>query len=138
MAGYSTITPEIQSSRRPRAVPPFWHGRGGNQASGADNVAPGDREELCACKETSALHGCGVDYAPRMVRNTAPPSRVPFAIEKHGKTHWGQFYVQGKLITVIHGGRTKTAQLGGSPAEAIGKQLLSELVGDAPQPSDKK
>jgi hypothetical protein len=38
----------------------------------------------------------------------------------------------------MHGGRTKIAQLGGSLAEAIAKQLLSELVGDAPQPSDKK
>ena len=135
---FCVIEAEVANDPPTASCPTLPHGRGGNQASGADNVAPGDREELCACKETSALHGCGVDYAPRMVRNTAPPSRVPFAIEKHGKTHWGQFYVQGKLITVIHAGRTKTAQLGGSPAEAIGKQLLSELVGDAPQPSDKK
>ena len=63
-----------------------------------------------------------------MPRNAAPPSRVPIAIEKDGKTHWGQFYVQRQLITVIHAGRTKTAQLGGSPAQAIAKQLLSELV----------
>ena len=73
-----------------------------------------------------------------MARNTAPPSRIPVAIEKHGKTHWGQFYVQGRLVTVMHEGRTKVAQLGGSPAEEIAKQLLSVLVGDAPQPGDKK
>ena len=68
-----------------------------------------------------------------MARNTAPPTRIPVAIEKHGKTHWGQFYVQGRLVTVMHEGRTKIAQLGGSPAEATAKQLLSVLVGDAPQ-----
>ena len=73
-----------------------------------------------------------------MTRNTAPPSRIPVAIEKHGKTHWGQFYVQGRLVTVMHEGRTKVAQLGGSPAEAIAKRLLSVLVGDAQQPGDKK
>ena len=64
-----------------------------------------------------------------MARNTAPPGRTPIAIEKDGKTHWGQFYVQGKLITVIFAGRTKTARLLGSAAQSTAKALLSELVG---------
>ena len=64
-----------------------------------------------------------------MARNTAPPGRTPIAIEKDGKTHWGQFYLQGKLITVIFAGLTKTARLLGSEAQSTAKALLSELVG---------
>jgi hypothetical protein len=64
-----------------------------------------------------------------VARNTAPPSRSPIAIEKSGKSHWGQFYVQGKLITVIYAGRTRTAQVGGSSVQAMATQLLSELIG---------
>jgi hypothetical protein len=70
-----------------------------------------------------------VTEATPVARNTAPPTRTPFAIEKDGKTHWGQFYVQGKLITVIFAGRTMTARLLGSSAQSTAKALLSELVG---------
>jgi hypothetical protein len=64
-----------------------------------------------------------------VARSTVPPSRTPIAIEKNGKSHRGQFYVQGTLITVIYAGRTKTAQLGGSPAQTIATRLLSDLIG---------
>ena len=70
-----------------------------------------------------------VTKATPVARNTAPPGRTPIALEKDGKTHWGQFYVQGKLITVIFAGRTKTARLGGSSAQSTARALLSELVG---------
>jgi hypothetical protein len=36
--------------------------------------------------------------------------------------------MDGRLITVLYNGRTKTTQLGGSDASAIASQLLSELL----------
>ena len=50
------------------------------------------------------------------------------AIERDGKAYSGKFYVDGRLITVLYNGRTRTTQLGGSDATAIASRLLSELI----------
>ena len=52
----------------------------------------------------------------------------PVAIERDGKAYSGKFYVDGRRVTVLYNGRTKTTQLGGSDASAIASQLLSELL----------
>jgi hypothetical protein len=65
-----------------------------------------------------------------MVRSKKPPSWSPVAIERDGKAYSGKFYVDGRLITVLYNGRTKTTQLAGSDASAVASQLLSELLGD--------
>jgi hypothetical protein len=58
-----------------------------------------------------------------MARSKKPPSWSLVAIERDGK-----FYIDGRLITVLYNGRTKTTQLGGSDATAIASRLLSELL----------
>jgi hypothetical protein len=63
-----------------------------------------------------------------MARSKRPPSWTPVAIERRGKTYSGKFYVDGRLITVVYNGRTKTTQLGGSDATAVASGLLSELL----------
>jgi len=63
-----------------------------------------------------------------VARSKKPPSWSPIAIERDGKAYSGKFYVDGRLITVLYNGRTKTTQFGGSDATAIASQLLSELV----------
>ena len=63
-----------------------------------------------------------------MVRSKKPPSWIQVAIERGGKAYSGKFYMDGRLITVLYNGRTKTTQLGGSDASAIASQLLSELL----------
>jgi hypothetical protein len=63
-----------------------------------------------------------------MARSKKPPSWSPVAIERDGKAYSGKFYVDGRLITVLYNGRTKTTQLGGSDATAIASRLLSELL----------
>jgi len=63
-----------------------------------------------------------------MVRSKKPPSWSPVAIERNGKGYSGKFYVDGRLITVLYNGRTKTTQLAGSDAPAIASQLLLELL----------
>jgi hypothetical protein len=63
-----------------------------------------------------------------MARSKRPPSWSPVAIERAGKAYSGRFYVDGRLITVLYNGRTKTTQLGGSDATAIASRLLSELL----------
>jgi hypothetical protein len=63
-----------------------------------------------------------------MPRSKQPPSWRPVAIERDGKAHSGKFYVDGRLITVLYNGRTKTTQLGASDATAIALRLLSELL----------
>ena len=63
-----------------------------------------------------------------MVRSKKPPSWIRVAIERGGKAYSGKFYMDGRLITVLYNGRTKTTQLGGSDASAIASQLLSELL----------
>jgi sucrose-6-phosphate hydrolase SacC (GH32 family) len=62
-----------------------------------------------------------------MARSKKPPSWSPVAIERDGKAYSGKFYVDGRLLTVLYNGRTKTTQLTGSDAPAIASQLLSEL-----------
>jgi hypothetical protein len=63
-----------------------------------------------------------------MTRSKPPPSWTPVAIERDGKAYSGKFYVDGRLITVLYNGRTKTTQLAGSDAIAIASQLLSALA----------
>jgi hypothetical protein len=63
-----------------------------------------------------------------MVRSKKPPSWIPVITERDGKAYSGKFYIDGRLITVLYNGRTKTTQLGGSDASAIASQLLSELL----------
>jgi hypothetical protein len=63
-----------------------------------------------------------------MARSKKPHSWTPVATERDGKAYSGKFYVDGRLITVLYNGRTKTTQLAGSDATAIASELLSQLV----------
>ena len=63
-----------------------------------------------------------------MARSSKPPSWSLVAIEREGKAYSGKFYVDGRRITVLYHGRTRTTQLGGSDATAIASRLLSELL----------
>ena len=63
-----------------------------------------------------------------MARSKKPLSWCPVAIERHGKAYSGKFYVDGRLITVLYNGRTKTTRLGDSDATGIASRLLSELL----------
>ena len=45
------------------------------------------------------------------------------AIERDGKAYSGKFYVDGRLITVLYNGRTKTTRLGDSDATGIASAL---------------
>jgi hypothetical protein len=63
-----------------------------------------------------------------MARSKKPPSWSTLAIERDGKAYSGKFYVDGRRITVLYNGRTKTTPLAGSDAIAIASQLLSELA----------
>ena len=63
-----------------------------------------------------------------MARSKKPPSWTRVSVERDGKAYSGKFYVDGRLITVLYQGRTKTTQLGGSEATAIASRLLSELL----------
>ena len=63
-----------------------------------------------------------------MVRSKKPPSWIRVAIERGGKAYSGKFYIDGRLITVLYNGRTKTTQRGDGDATAIASRLLSELL----------
>ena len=63
-----------------------------------------------------------------MARSKKPPSWSPVSFERHGKAYSGKFYVDGRLITVLYNGRTKTTRLDDSDATAIASRLLSELL----------
>ena len=63
-----------------------------------------------------------------MARSSKPPSWSLVAIEREGKAYSGKFYVDGRRITVLYNGRTRTTQLGGGDATAIALRLLSELL----------
>jgi hypothetical protein len=63
-----------------------------------------------------------------MARSKKPPSWSPITVEHDGKAYSGRFYIDGRLITVLYNGRTKTTQLGDSDATAIASRLLSELL----------
>jgi hypothetical protein len=63
-----------------------------------------------------------------MARSKKPPSWSPIAIERDGKAYPGKFYVDGRLITVLYNGRSKTTQLAGGDAPAIAAQLLAQLL----------
>ena len=63
-----------------------------------------------------------------MARSKKPPSWTRVSVERDGKAYSGKFYVDGRLITVVYNGRSKTAQLGGSDATTMASRLLSELL----------
>jgi hypothetical protein len=63
-----------------------------------------------------------------MARSKKPPSWSPIAVERDGKAYSGKFYVDGRLITVLYNGRTKTTQRAGNDAAAVASQLLSQLL----------
>ena len=63
-----------------------------------------------------------------MAHSRKPPSWSPVTIERDGKAYSGKFYVDGRLITVLYNGRTKTTQFAGSDATAVASRLLSELL----------
>ena len=49
-------------------------------------------------------------------------------IEYKGRTHYGRFVVEGKIIRVIYEGQQKTAHVGDSPADSLAKIMLRELA----------
>ena len=63
-----------------------------------------------------------------MARSKKPPSWSRVAVERDGKAYSGKFYIDGRLITVLYNGRTKTTQRGDGDATAIASRLLSELL----------
>lgn len=50
------------------------------------------------------------------------------SIERDGKTFTGHYEVTKGIITVTYGWKSKTTQVGGTPAEILARILLSELV----------
>jgi len=66
-----------------------------------------------------------------VARNKKPLSWAPVEIERDGKKYGGRYTVDGRLVTVVYNGRTKSTPLGGSGGYAIATALLSELVGAA-------
>jgi hypothetical protein len=75
----------------------------------------------------AAVASAALDSA-HMARSKKPPSWSPVAIERDGKAYSGKFHIDGRLITVLYNGRTKTTHLGSSDATAIASRLLSELL----------
>jgi hypothetical protein len=69
-----------------------------------------------------------------VARVKKPLSWAPVEIERDAKKYSGRYAVDGRLITVVYNGRTKSTQLGGSGGYAIATALLSELVGAATRP----
>lgn len=63
-----------------------------------------------------------------MARGSKPPSWSPVAIKRDGKAYSGKFYIDGRRITVLYNGRTRTTQLGGSDATAVASRLLTDLL----------
>lgn len=49
-------------------------------------------------------------------------------VEYKGRTHYGRFVVEGKVIRVSYEGQQKSAQLGNSPAAFLAKIMLLELA----------
>ncbi len=49
-------------------------------------------------------------------------------VEHKGRTHYGRFVVDGKIIRVSYEGQQKSAQLGNSPAAFLAKIMLLELA----------
>ena len=49
-------------------------------------------------------------------------------VEHQGRTHYGRFVVDGKIIRVIYEGQQKSAQLGGSSPDLLARIMLLELV----------
>ena len=49
-------------------------------------------------------------------------------VEYKGRTHYGRFVVEGKIIRVTYKEQQKSAQLGNSPADFLAKIMLLELA----------
>ena len=49
-------------------------------------------------------------------------------VEHRGRTHYGRFAVEGKIIRVSYEGQQRSAQLGDSPVDFLAKIMLLELV----------
>lgn len=49
-------------------------------------------------------------------------------VEYKGRTHYGRFVVEGKVIRVSYEGQQKSAQLGDSAADFLAKIMLLKLV----------
>ena len=60
-----------------------------------------------------------------MVRSS-PVRKITTEID--GVTHDGTYYTHGSMVYVQYGAGRKETQIGGSPAEAIARLLLSEMV----------
>ena len=58
-------------------------------------------------------------------------------VESHGKTYTGSYEIQGSIIEVSHGGRTKKTQLGGyaSLPELLARSMIRALVQEEQQRS---
>jgi hypothetical protein len=59
--------------------------------------------------------------------------RGTVSVEVAGKVYHGSYEVTETMITVALEGRTKTTQLGASPAEGLARIMLRELVEDRSQ-----
>ena len=49
-------------------------------------------------------------------------------VEYKGRTHYGRFVVEGKIIRVSYERKQKTAQLGNSPIDFLAKIMLLKLA----------
>ena len=59
------------------------------------------------------------------------------AIEREDKIYTGSYTIAQKMITVAHGSRVKTTQLGGfaDAPEVLARIMLGEMVGEEKQGS---
>ena len=94
-----------------------------------ENLPPGEERGTRRLRWIAAIVSAALD-SRTMAHSRKPPSWSAVAIERDGKAYSGKFYVDGRLITVLYNGRTKTTQLGDSDATAIASRLLSELLAE--------
>lgn len=52
-------------------------------------------------------------------------------VQHQGRTHYGRFVVEGKIIRVSYEGQQKSAQLGDSPPDFLAKIMLLKLAAGA-------
>jgi hypothetical protein len=60
--------------------------------------------------------------------NTRRGHKGSVSAEYKGRTHFGRFVVEGKIISVSYGERERSAQLGNSPIDVLAKIMLLELA----------
>ena len=56
------------------------------------------------------------------------PPRYLVTCEIDGKTYQGTYWIAGKILTVSTGMGGKSKQVGSTPVEILGEQLLRDLV----------